>query len=78
MADEPIKIPKIEARTDEASSPSAQSESSSIREPSESIDGVDEIKTEDDQNNVWKRANAAVEEKSREKDFEEFLEELLL
>lgn len=34
--------------------------------------------TADDEGNIWKTANRATEEKSREDDFEEFLEQLLL
>ena len=32
----------------------------------------------EDEDNIWKTANRATEEKSREEDFEEFLEQLLL
>lgn len=35
-------------------------------------------KLNDDENNIWKTTNRVTEEKSRDEDFEEFLEQLLL
>ncbi|KAK7571817.1 hypothetical protein V9T40_014289 [Parthenolecanium corni] len=47
-------------------------------EPTEDDNTANDSEEKDEESNIWKTANPIVEEKSRDDDFEDFIEQLLL